>query len=376
MKERILELLVVPDGEKCRIIAQSPSGLEQDIAVIPSDIHSDVLKLQEALLRSSTSRRGQAIAALGASADERMISELGSRLYSFLFSGTIGAFYKKTLAEASQAAEHVRIKLRIEGIRELASLPWEALYDPKSGIFISAYLRTVFTRSVQSEEVNSRAPKQLNILGMISGPRTFRGVGLAPLDVDQERSKMELALDPLKAAKKATLSWTMSGSYRELRRRLNNSTDQMEPWTVFHFIGHGDFDEKKRQGYLIFEEIGGSAGEARYPDSLVPLLTDAGGPQLVVLNSCNGARSAGGDLFSSTAAALALAGVPAVIAMQFPVSDEMAIKFSGYLYEHLAENYLVQQAVAQTRIDLRHDQISEWISPVLYMQSDGRLLTL
>jgi CHAT domain len=379
VKERVLELLVFRDGGKCRIVGRSPSGMDEDTAEIPANIRRDSIALQEALLRGATSRRGQAIPGLGASADEQMIGELGSRMYSFLFSGAIGALFKKSLADASNAKEQLRIKLRIEGVRELAALPWETLCDPKTNVFFAAYPRTPFTRSVHSDEVNRWIPKRLDILGMIAGPRTFREDQLPPLDVDLERSKMERALDPLKASKKATLSWTMSGSYKELRRRLTirNSADQPEAWTVFHFIGHGDFDnEQRQQGYLIFEEIGGSAGEARYADSLAPLLTNAGGPQLVVLNSCNGARSATGDLFSSTAAALALAGVPAVIGMQFPVSDDMAIKFSSHLYEHLSEALTVQQALTQTRIDLRHEQISEWIAPVLYMQTDGELLTL
>ena len=371
--ERILEIQIFSDGDRWRMFAQSPSGNAVDTADIPSNLSSDVIQLQNALLRGSSTRRGTVPSQLGASADEKMISELGSKLYNFLFSGDIGRFYKKSLADASQAREVLRIKLRIEGIRQLATLPWETLYDPKSRLFLSAELRTLFTRSVHSDSVNQWTPKTLDILGMVSGPKSFGGNQLDLLDVDLERAKIERALDPLKKpVAKATLAWTATGSYSEFRRRLANPP--ADGWAVFHFIGHGDFDEVKEQGYLIFEESGGSAGEARYSDTLAALLTNAGGPQLVVLNSCNGARAASTDLFSSTAASLALAGVPAVIAMQFPVSDDMAIAFSTHLYEYLAEGDSVQKALAQTMIDLRHDGISEWISPVLYIQTDGQLL--
>jgi hypothetical protein len=380
-KERILELFVVrdgavPDGTQFQIIAQSPSGNATGTATLPRDLHRDVLELQQALLRGPLSRRGQTVSLFGAEADEKMIGELGAKLHSFLFAGDIANFYKRSLADASNAQEALRIKLRISDT-SLAAVPWEALYDPKNRIFLSAELRPTFTRAVESDALNLWCPKKLQILGMISGPATFDGYQLPSLDVDAERVKMESCLDSLKSAGKATLSWTNSGSYRDFRRRLREPESGAEGWTVFHFIGHGDFNENEKQGYLIFEESGGSAGEARYPDTLGPLLTDTGGPQLVVLNSCNGARSGSGDIFSSTAAALALAGVPAVIAMQFPVSDKMAITFSSLFYEYLADYYSVQKALAQTRIDLKGQRISEWISPVLFMQSiDGRLLAL
>jgi hypothetical protein len=380
--ERILELRLNPDGDRCRIFIYSPSGTPSGFAEetvdLPKGLRADVRELRAALLRGSSSRRGPATGGgLGSSADEKMISELGSRLYSFLFTGDIGNFYKRSLADASQAMEPLRIRLSVEGAApQLGAIPWETLYDSKSRMFLSLELRKLFSRWVRSDSLNRWSPKRLNILGMISGPKSFQGIPLDPLDVDLERATIESALDPLKKKNKATLSWTTTGSYAEFRRRLANPSP--EGWTVFHFIGHGDFDEKdKQKGYLIFEESGGSAGEARYSDNLAPLLTNAGGPQLVILNSCNGARSASGDLFSSTAAALALAGVPAVIAMQFPVSDDMAVAFSAHLYEYLSEGDTVQKALAGTRIELKHEGISEWIAPVLYMQTDdGQLLTL
>jgi CHAT domain len=379
MKDWIMDVLVFSGEGKCRIFAQSPSGRAEGTAGVPANIRMEVIELQEALLRGSSARRGNAIVGLGAAADERIIGEMGARLYSFLFTGDVDNLYKKSLIDAANAREALRIKLRIDGPSELATVPWETLYDTKTRQFLSAELRTLFTRSVETNTINRWVPKKLNILGMISGPTSYNGSQLPALDVDLERSKIESCLNHLiKDLGKATLSWTMSGSYKDLRRRLNagNAGHEGEGWTVFHFIGHGDFDERTKQGYLILEEGGGSIGEARYPDTLAPLLTDAGGPQLIVLNSCNGARSASGDLFSSLAAALALAGVPSVIAMQFPVSDEMAIEFSARFYEYLADNYPIQKALAQTRIDLRGQRISEWISPVLFMQTpDGQLLT-
>ena len=268
-----MELLVVPDGNRCRIVAQSPSGFNKETAELPETIHADVTDLQVALLRGALSRRAApSLNRFGASADERMIAELGSQLYSFLFKGEIGRLYKNSLTDAAQAKEVLRIKLKVDGVRELATVPWEALYDLRTHTFLSAELGTLFTRSVKSDKLNRWHPTKLNILGMISGPASFLGRPLASLDVDLERSKIERCLRPLVLENKATLSWTMTGSYRELRRRISVADpDRGEGWTVFHFIGHGDFDEEKEQGYLIFEEGGGAAGEAesQYSCSIV-----------------------------------------------------------------------------------------------------------
>jgi CHAT domain-containing protein len=377
VNERTLEILVLPDGRKYQILAQSPSGKAEATAQPPKNIRNDILELQSALLRSSSLHRGQAASHLGLGADEKMVEELGGKLYSFLFADDIASFYRKSLQDAIQAGEKLRIKLRVDKLRELSRVPWEALYDVKTRTFLSAELKTLFTRAVDATDTAIRKPKKLHMLGMIAGPTSFGNAPLAPLDVDLEKIKIERALEPLRADDKVTVAWTISGSYRDFRRRLRSPDCQTEGWTIFHFIGHGDFDESIGKGFLIFEQAGGSAGEARYPETLTPLLTDTGGPQLVILNACNGARSGSGDLFSSTAAALALAGVPAVIAMQFPVSDGMAIAFSEYFYTYLAEGYSIHQALAQTRIDLRGRRMAEWISPVLYMQSsDGQILTL
>ena len=57
--------------------------------------------------------------------------------------------------------------------------------------------------------------------------------------------------------------------------------------------------------------------------------------QLVVLNSCQGARTTLADPFAGVATTLIQSGVPAVVAMQFEISDEAAIVFAEELYTNL-----------------------------------------
>ena len=54
--------------------------------------------------------------------------------------------------------------------------------------------------------------------------------------------------------------------------------------------------------------------------------------RFVVLNACEGGRSDDQDPFAGVAQTLAKQGVPAVLAMQFEISDRAAIHFSERLY--------------------------------------------
>jgi len=71
-----------------------------------------------------------------------------------------------------------------------------------------------------------------------------------------------------------------------------------------------------------------------------------------------------------------MAGVPAVVAMQFPISDQAAIAFTDCLYPRLAQGLPLDTAVGEARKAIRiADRSSlEWATPVLFMRTpDGKL---
>ena len=107
---------------------------------------------------------------------------------------------------------------------------------------------------------------------------------------------------------------------------------------------------------------------------LAELLDDHYPLRLVFLNSCEGARGSENDAFSSTAATLVRRGVPAVVAMQYEITDGAAIEFSRDFYEALADGLPVDAAVTEARTAVSMDSMLEWGTPVLYMHSpDGRV---
>ena len=100
------------------------------------------------------------------------------------------------------------------------------------------------------------------------------------------------------------------------------------------------------------------------------LLADQDVLRLVVLNSCEGARTTLTDPFAGVATTLIHLGVPAVVAMQFEISDEAAILFAEELYTNLiGRQDPIDAAVAEARkaIYSEVDKV-EWATPVLFVR--------
>ena len=82
---------------------------------------------------------------------------------------------------------------------------------------------------------------------------------------------------------------------------------------------------------------------------LARLLTDHKSLRLAVLNACEGAKGGDRDIFSSTASILVRRGLPAVLAMQYEITDWAAIELSRTFYESIADGLPVDVAVAESR---------------------------
>lgn len=128
---------------------------------------------------------------------------------------------------------------------------------------------------------------------------------------------------------------------------------------------------------LIFEDDQGHSRPVAGQD-LGILLHDHDTLRLVVLNACDGARSDQEDPFSGTAQGLVQQGIPAVIAMQFEISDAAAIAISYEMYSATADGYPLEAALAAARKAVYTDgNQTEWATPVLYLRaSSGDIFTV
>jgi CHAT domain-containing protein len=295
------------------------------------------------------------------------IESLGSKLFNSLIRDEVQAIYQAARAAAAENDQGLRITLRLSDAPELMRLPWEFLYSrPK---FLSQSIRTPVVRSL--DLAAKRRPLQcdfpLKILGMVSSPE-----GYAELDADEERRRLDSALDQLKSDGLVELEWLGRATLAELARRISEPDDIH----VLHYIGHGAYNEATEGGILVLETPQGRAHDISGAD-LGTMLQDEESLRLVVLNSCEGARTSRIEPFSGVATSLLEFEIPAVIGMQFEISDEAAIVFSGNLYTGLAHGLPVDAALAPARRAISAQRQTEFGTPVLFLRAtDARLFDL
>ena len=146
---------------------------------------------------------------------------------------------------------------------------------------------------------------------------------------------------------------------------------------ILHFIGHGGFDRETQEGILVLCDEAGK-GRLVAAQRLGTILRDHRSLRVVVLNACEGARATRADPFAGVAQTLVQQGVPAVIAMQFEITDQAAITFASEFYTAVADGYPVDAALSEARIGIHSDDNDiEWGTPVLYLRApDGHLFSV
>jgi hypothetical protein len=247
---------------------------------------------------------------------------------------------------------------------QLASLPWEALFDPETESYLcqtEPLLHHIPAADYSSYPLQVVPP--LRILGVVASPR-----GLPALDAEAERGHLARALAGSIQAGRIELTWAPRATWDEIHEQLLAG-----PWHVLHFIGHGDYHTDTDEGEIALVRPDGRADSVE-ASRLVDLLSTARPvPRLVVLNSCYSGRSKGQDLFSGTAAAMARSGISAVAAMQFTVSDVGAVAFAHGFYAALANGRSVDEAARNGRISMRGTSAGtlEWVTPVLYVRGNS-----
>jgi len=152
-------------------------------------------------------------------------------------------------------------------------------------------------------------------------------------------------------------------------------------YSVFHFIGHGSFDQNQRM----------AEGSIRLKDSAVPGSMQAVPGSIlarsfalqktvraVILQSCETATTDDVSAFHGVAQQIVSNSVPCVVGMQSKISAKAARKFMKVFYSNwLDERLPLEAAVAMARADL-YDQArlekgiepTAWASPVVFLTSE------
>ena len=337
-----------------RVLAMAPDGRTARGSFTPpmSDTELDDFVQRVGLARRRTG-----------SADTRMeaIRSLGSTLFDALIKDDVGTVFYSARSAASERDRGLRITLRLSGSPELMRLPWEFLYKRPRFIAQSTSTPVVRALDIDSALRPQKVRLPLRILAMVSSP-----AGYPELDADVERRNLERALAGPRQAGLVEVTWLDRATLGELGRRIAEP-DEIH---VLHYIGHGAYNEATESGVLVLETPQGRAHDVS-GEEVGAKLQDETSLRLVVLNACEGARSSHVDPFSGVAASLVNFDIPAVIGMQFEITDDAAIAFSESLYTGLARGLPIDAALAPARRAIIGAMLpTEFGTPVLFLR-DG-----
>ncbi|MEZ5218226.1 MAG: CHAT domain-containing protein [Ilumatobacteraceae bacterium] len=279
--------------------------------------------------------------------------QFGTTLADALLAGPVGELFDRAERDSG-------VQLRLAFVPdqlELLKIPWEFLCH--RGVFVAMQPRTPVLRELWTGDADSEPPtpgRRIRVLAIAASPE-----GHDPLETARELE--QLALIASEHPDDVTLTTIEDCTFDQLRRALDDDHD------VLHFIGHSFCDDHGEAGLVLCRDD-------RSPHQLsamafANLVGKSRTLDLVVLNSCESFRVVDGQPYASLAAKLVRVGRSAVIAMQFKISDDAAIKFSEELYHRIVvDRYGIDRAVAEARMAVMGVNEMEFATPVLYLR-DG-----
>jgi hypothetical protein len=294
---------------------------------------------------------------------------LGSALFDRLFAGQIRGCWDHSVGQLT-AQESVALRLRLHfnldepGSLALHALPWECLYSSAGRNYLALSRRTSVVRDVSLPIPSARPLFQppLRVLLIGASPRDLR-----PLEVVTEGLSIARAIQE---TDRVRVSLLKRADLESLRQQLLE--DDIH---IVHFMGHSQLSATSGQGMVFLQDEHGAA-VAVPGTQLASHLRDCRALRLVFLNSCKSACLSPTGPFLGLASAILNAEVPAVIAMQSPVSDPAAMAFSRIFYRRLAAGDPIDAAMTEGRLAIQRERgcEGEWTTPSLFLRSpDGQL---
>ena len=274
--------------------------------------------------------------------------QFGTTLADALITGGI-----ETMFDEARSKGAVRVRLNMTSEPELLRIPWE--YLRRNGKDLASQRDSTIVRELETAEPARPhlVEGKIRMLGVIANP-------IGDLDVAGEKRRVEEAI--AKCRDQIDLEWLEDCTFKSLQRKLQ------DPYHILHFVGHSAFTAEGESILLLSDE---NKQKKEVPaDAIAQLIGRQNSLQLVVFNSCDGARTTLDDPFAGIATMLVEQGKSAVIAMQFEITDAAAKAFAEELYYCLIDRrYPIDAAVAEARIAMMDVNQIEFATPVLFLRS-------
>jgi hypothetical protein len=309
---------------------------------------------------------------------------VGQALYQALFPNDVDTAFQMAWNQARGHRGAVALQLRFdEDAVALARYPWELVYHrrhllPGGAVELSRYVS--YPEAVTTLPIES----PLRVLYVESHP-----TNLERLPEGEEQETVRAALEALEGRGLVLLEKLAPPTYDDLIDRIERAQDH-----VLHFDGHGTIARRcpvcgamndphhttcqqvgcdhslegvPPLGYLAFERGDGSRRVDWVDSSALGHLLYGSAMRLAVLSACRSGEARGETLFGGVGPALIQAGVPAVVAMQVPITVRAAARFMQGFYGALTRFESLPAAMTCGRRRLFRGR--EWFIPALYLRS-------
>ncbi len=273
---------------------------------------------------------------------------LGAKLYNALFLGN-------TLDVLNEAWSHVTdagFAIRILASPAFQYLPFEAMYAkpiPRAPGRLAGFVADFGSITRVGPDGHLRQPLNREIRLLLVGAEPS---DTGPLELEDEIDGLKTLFGAIKGVELVEPVICHGSTVREL---LDRKYDEVGIHIV-HLVVHGSVAELHADAGLGFAGSDGQTLQA-YADHLHSIFVDWHGVRLVVFNSCWTGQTHSIS-FSSIVHQTAQAGVPAVVGMQFPISNQAALKFCQVFYRDLINRRKRIERRLRTRAS--NSAISRW----------------
>jgi hypothetical protein len=338
-ESKAYELSITIEDERL-VTAQSQDGTK-----VASSLNMDALQREQIGIYKEWLE-------LGKITQQREYSVFGTLLYRVLFNREVELLFQTMFEKARQSGQRLRVQLGFgDRAVDLADLPWEYLYYPKSerqeGFFFATQVDLILSRYIVSgkgrpELVNKPEQGKLLVLLAVAQP-----LGLPSLVAD-------LVIETVRNLSSERFPIEVRKLDKPTLPSLLESMTAYIPH-VLHFMGHARFNPSERRTDIALagpdEKTVGWIRDREFAEFFYQMRST---PPLVILHLCESADpSEPADPNASFAnlapLLLARANISAVVATRYPMPNREAVSFYRSLYRDLARGEPVDGAVQAAR---------------------------
>ena len=305
------------------------------------------------------------------------VKALGEALFNALFDPVLRQDFVSLYNQAVHTeSKLLRIELDIDeqALPDVAALPWEFMRLPTEAnlgaLWVGSAPDLIFSRRraqwFAPNPIQLKANEKLRIAVAVAAPGDLGNVEYAKvvdgLEKLAEKKSDQFELLPIVTDADPT--------------KLDDLLAQKPH--VLHFIGHGQLIEEGTQTVGQIALVDDILGDAMWVDAdFFAELLNRHRPGVVLLQACEGGMLSASQAFVGAASRIVQQNIPVVVAMQYEVSNNTAVRFALKFYQELADGSPVDRAAQNGRraIGLATQyKRRDFATPVIFMRvEDGHL---